>query len=102
MTGSSPAIVLIHGLRLKEGEAQEYGKWKSALNSNLRQVQQFAAADLRMAYYSDELHPEVHVVDGSAGRRRHRVGRRATGREYRGRRGEGDRRARAALLGIAC
>src|SRR5439155_20466180 len=66
--GAKPAIVLIHGLGLKVSETDELDKWKGALESNLANEPGFAVADLRMAYYSDELHPEVHRID--AARRR--------------------------------
>lgn len=67
MPGTTPAIILIHGLGLKEGEEQEFRKWKEALNRHLGDDQRFATAELRMAYYSEELHPEVHVVRAATG-----------------------------------
>lgn len=62
MSHPRPLIVLIHGLGLKEGEQHEFDKWKSALDRGLADDARYAEADVRMAYYSAELHPEVHVV----------------------------------------
>jgi len=64
MAGGPPVIVLIHGLGLKEGEQLEFDKWKEALDRGLSQVPGFSDARIRMAYYSDELHPEVHRMGG--------------------------------------
>jgi pimeloyl-ACP methyl ester carboxylesterase len=76
MSVPRPAIVLIHGLGLKVGEEQELGTWRDALGRGLAEDPNFAAADLYMAYYSAELHPEVNVVSSAATRSgtRHRRG----------------------------
>ena len=70
MSQPRPLIVLIHGLGLKEGEQQEFDKWKGALDRGLADDPRYAEAELRMAYYSAELHPEVHVVAQATTRRR--------------------------------
>ena len=62
MTEAAPVILLVHGLGLKQGEEQELAKWKGALDRHLAHEPGYAAAQLRMAYYSDELHPEVRVA----------------------------------------
>lgn len=62
VTSQQPVVLLIHGLGLKEGEQQEFDKWRSALAEYWTGEPALPAldgVDLRMAYYSDELHPEV-------------------------------------------
>ena len=66
MAETKPVIILIHGLGLKAGYIEELDKWNNALLFNLDDDPSYPSADVRMAYYSDELHPEVHRVPGGA------------------------------------
>lgn len=69
MAQPAPVIILVHGLGLKEGESQEFSKWKSVLDEGATGFPGYDAAAVEMAYYSDELHPEVRVSGRRATRR---------------------------------
>jgi hypothetical protein len=67
---ADPVVLLIHGLGLKNSAEDELSMWKTALATNLRDdpdLPPFDTLDIRMAYYSQELHPEV-VIGGRAAR----------------------------------
>jgi len=74
MPETRPLIILVHGLGLKKGEIDESTKWTNALLRNLETEPLFKAAEIRMAYYSPELHPEVHVAAPTPGGQRRAEG----------------------------
>lgn len=57
-----PAILFIHGLGLQPSKDEMLATWSEALAESLRDEPRFSAAELAMAYYSPELHPEVHIA----------------------------------------
>jgi hypothetical protein len=61
MVSTAPALILIHGRGVKAGPDQEFARWKAALETNLGGDPAFATANLRMAYYSDDLYPELRL-----------------------------------------
>lgn len=59
MATATPIVVMIHGRGVKAGFDQEFAAWRNALASNLGDDPAFTAAELRLAYYSDDLYPEL-------------------------------------------
>src|SRR5690606_2596620 len=56
---TTPVVVMIHGRGVKAGFDREFSTWKRALETNLGDEPAFLAAHLRLAYYSDDLYPEL-------------------------------------------
>jgi hypothetical protein len=77
---TSPVILLVHGLGLKKSREHEFSKWKDALESGLANVAGYAGCRMQMAYYSDELHPEVRTRRSGTGHRRTALPPRTDGR----------------------
>jgi hypothetical protein len=59
MMTTTPEVVMIHGRGVKAGFDREFDTWKNALETNLGDEPAFLTAKLRLAYYSDDLYPEL-------------------------------------------
>src|SRR5713226_6244587 len=61
-TVSEPVIVLVHGLGLKTSQDHELRTWSTALQRGLGGAAALGGVQIRMAYYSPQLHPEVRYL----------------------------------------